>query len=167
MLRGLWKLTWIEIKVFLREPLGAIGTIGIPVLVFLVAGRMIGRKAALTSPAASSFIGVGLPVLASVLILIAAVAVFVFPNPIARAAEIVDHDLRALPGQRPAERAAEPPAAAGHHRHPPGQRRVTHDPSQPDWPERAGFIVTIDGPRCSVYCSVATAVAEGQASRHV
>ena len=28
MLRGLWKLTWIEIKVFLREPLGAFGTIG-------------------------------------------------------------------------------------------------------------------------------------------
>ena len=73
MLRGLWKLTWIEIKIFLREPLGAIGTIGIPVLVFLVAGRMIGRRAALISPAASSFIGVGLPVLASVLIVIGAV----------------------------------------------------------------------------------------------
>ena len=73
MLRGLWKLTWIEIKIFLREPLGAIGTIVIPVLVFLVAGRMLGRRAALTSPAASSFIGVGLPVLASVLILIGAV----------------------------------------------------------------------------------------------
>jgi ABC-2 type transport system permease protein len=42
-------------------------------LVFLVAGRMLGRRAALTSPAASSFIGVGLPVLASILILISAV----------------------------------------------------------------------------------------------
>jgi ABC-2 type transport system permease protein len=73
MLRGLWKLTWIEIKIFMREPLGAIGTIGIPVLVFLVAGRMVGRPSALTSPAASNFIGVGLPVLASVLILISAV----------------------------------------------------------------------------------------------
>jgi ABC-2 type transport system permease protein len=73
MLRGLWKLTWIEIKIFLREPLGAIGTIGIPVLVFLVAGRMVGRRAALTSPVVSNFIGVGLPVLASVLILIGAV----------------------------------------------------------------------------------------------
>jgi ABC-2 type transport system permease protein len=73
MLRGLWKLTWIEIKIFLREPLGAIGTIGIPVFVFLMAGRMIGRRAALTSPPASSLIGVGLPVLASVLILIGAV----------------------------------------------------------------------------------------------
>jgi len=73
MLRGLWKLTWIEIKIFLREPLGALGTIGIPVLVFLVAGRMVGRRVAPTSLATSSFIGVGLPVLASVLILIGAV----------------------------------------------------------------------------------------------
>jgi len=73
MLRGLWKLTWIEIKIFLREPLGAIGSIAIPVLVFLVAGRMVGRRTALNSPAVSSFIGVGLPVLASVLILIGAV----------------------------------------------------------------------------------------------
>ena len=31
MLRGLWKLTWLEIKIFLREPLGAIGSIVIPV----------------------------------------------------------------------------------------------------------------------------------------
>ncbi len=73
MLRGLWKLTWIEIKIFLREPLGAIGTVGIPVVVFLVAGRMLSGRAALPSPAASNFVGVGLPVLASVLILIGAV----------------------------------------------------------------------------------------------
>jgi len=73
MLRGLWKLTWIEIKIFLREPLGAIGTIVIPVLVFLVAGRIAGHGLAPTSLAASSFITVGLPVLASVLIAISAV----------------------------------------------------------------------------------------------
>jgi ABC-2 type transport system permease protein len=73
MLRGLWKLTWIEIKIFLREPLGALGTIGIPVLVFLVAGRMVSRGAPPTSLEASRFIGVGLPVLASVLIAIGAV----------------------------------------------------------------------------------------------
>jgi len=69
MLRGLWKLTWIEIKIFLREPLGALGTVGIPVLVFLVGGRVVGTA----SPAASSFVSVGLPVLASVLIAIGAV----------------------------------------------------------------------------------------------
>ena len=73
MLRGLWKLTWIEIKIFLREPLGAIGTIAIPVLVFLVIGRVVGRTLSPTSLASSSFIGVGLPVFASVLISVNAV----------------------------------------------------------------------------------------------
>src|SRR5216110_830153 len=73
MMRGLWKLTWIEIKIFLREPLGAFGTIGFPVLVFLVLGRIAGRRLAPPPLAASSFILVGLPVLASVLILIGAV----------------------------------------------------------------------------------------------
>jgi ABC-2 type transport system permease protein len=73
MLRGLWKLTWIEIKIFLREPLGAFGTIGIPVLVFLVVGRVVGRKLPPTALAANNFIGVGLPVLASVLIAVGAV----------------------------------------------------------------------------------------------
>ena len=38
-LRGLPELTWMEIKIFLREPLGAIGTIFVPVLLFVVAGR--------------------------------------------------------------------------------------------------------------------------------
>src|SRR5580698_1358535 len=73
MLRGLWKLTWIEIKIFLREPLGAFGTIGIPVLVFVVTGRIVGHSLAPASLAASSFIGAGLPVLASVLIAISTV----------------------------------------------------------------------------------------------
>lgn len=73
MLRGLWKLTWIEVKIFLREPLGAFGTIGIPVLVFLVVGRMLGGKLPASSPATGSFLTVGLPVLASILIAIGAV----------------------------------------------------------------------------------------------
>jgi ABC-2 type transport system permease protein len=45
----------------------------IPVLVFIVAGRILGRGLAPNALAASSFIGVGLPVLASVLIAISAV----------------------------------------------------------------------------------------------
>ena len=39
MLRGLWKLTWLELKIFLREPLGVIGSIAVPVAVFFVLGR--------------------------------------------------------------------------------------------------------------------------------
>ena len=73
MMRGLWKLTWIEIKIFLREPLGAFGTIGFPVLLFLVLGRVAGRRLAPPPLAASSFILVSLPVLASVLIAVSAV----------------------------------------------------------------------------------------------
>ena len=72
MLRGLWNLTWIEIKVFLREPLGAVGTILVPVLVFIVLGRSVGRVMRPPSPAAATMIGVTLPVLASVLITISA-----------------------------------------------------------------------------------------------
>jgi ABC-2 type transport system permease protein len=73
MMRGLWKLTWIEIKVFMREPLGAFGTIGFPVLVFLVLGRVTGRNLAAPSLAASGFLRVGLPVLASLLIAVSSV----------------------------------------------------------------------------------------------
>ncbi len=73
MLRGLWKLAWIEIKIFLREPLGAFGTIGVPVLIFLVLGRVASRGLAAPSLAASGFIRVGLPVLASLLIALSSV----------------------------------------------------------------------------------------------
>ncbi len=73
MLRGLWTLTWIEIKVFLREPLGAFGMIVVPVLVFVGLGRIMGRRVALPSLAASPFLRVGVPVLASILITLSAV----------------------------------------------------------------------------------------------
>ena len=73
MLRGLWKLTWIEIKVFLREPLGAIGTIGVPVLLFVVLGRVTKYKPGPTSFPNSGLSGAGLPVLVSLLIAVSAV----------------------------------------------------------------------------------------------
>src|ERR1700680_4626472 len=73
MLVGLWKLIWIEIKIFLREPLGAIGTIVVPVVVFLALGRIFGRGRAPAAPSPNSFVHVGLPVLASLLIAVSAV----------------------------------------------------------------------------------------------
>jgi len=73
MLRGLWKLTWIEIKIFLREPLGAIGTIVVPVLLFVVLGRVTNHKLAPSSLTSSGLSGAGLPVLLSLLIAISAV----------------------------------------------------------------------------------------------
>jgi len=68
MLRGLWKLTWIEIKVFMREPLGAFGTIGIPVVVFVGVGRIFAHWMPPSALATTSFVRVGLPVMAALLI---------------------------------------------------------------------------------------------------
>ena len=73
MLRGLWTLTWIEIKIFLREPLGAFGMIVIPVLVFVVVGRILGYRVSLPSLPSNSFLRVGVPVLGSILITLSAV----------------------------------------------------------------------------------------------
>lgn len=73
MLRGLWKLTWIEIKVFLREPLGAFGSIVFPVLIFLGLSQVPGRRLAPPSLGTGSFIRVDLPILVSLLITFSAV----------------------------------------------------------------------------------------------
>jgi ABC-2 type transport system permease protein len=73
MFRGLWKLTWLEIKIFLREPLGAFGSIILPVLVFVVIGRLLGGGRMQNVTAASGFVRVGLPVFVSVLIALSGV----------------------------------------------------------------------------------------------
>ena len=70
MLRGLWKLTWLETKIFLREPLGAIGTLVIPVVVFLLLGNLGGGRVDRRVP---SFIGPDLPILAAIMISLSAV----------------------------------------------------------------------------------------------
>jgi ABC-2 type transport system permease protein len=72
-MNGLWKLTWIEIKIFLREPLGAFGTILVPVLVFVIMGRLAGGAISPRPATMSGLIRVALPVFASVLIAISAV----------------------------------------------------------------------------------------------
>jgi ABC-2 type transport system permease protein len=72
MLRGLWTLTWLEIKIFAREPLGLIGTLGAPVLVFVILGR-IGRLAGPGSRGVPGFVTIDLPILASILMALSAV----------------------------------------------------------------------------------------------
>lgn len=80
MLRGLWDLTWVEIKIFLREPLGAIGTIVIPVIAFVALGKAT-AGAKLPPPNASTAAATlnavlspgGVPTLVSMLITISAV----------------------------------------------------------------------------------------------
>jgi ABC-2 type transport system permease protein len=72
LFRGLLRLTWLELKIFLREPLGAAGTIGIPVLVFVVLGRAFSRRAAAQTPV-GAFVSVDVPVFAALLIVLSAV----------------------------------------------------------------------------------------------
>lgn len=73
MLRGLAKLTWIEIKVFLREPMGAFGTIGVPVILYLVLARFARLRPPTPSPTLSGLTGPNLPVIVAILIAISAV----------------------------------------------------------------------------------------------
>lgn len=54
MLKGFWKLTWVETKVFVREPLGFVGTIGMPVILFLVLGRILRAGRLDLAPAATA-----------------------------------------------------------------------------------------------------------------
>lgn len=74
-MRGLWRLTWLEIKIYVREPLGAIGSL-IPVIVFIVIGRMMPKDAVANSPTVPStgvFSPGAVPVLVSLLIAISTV----------------------------------------------------------------------------------------------
>jgi ABC-2 type transport system permease protein len=96
MLHGLWKLTWIETKIFMREPLGAFGTIAMPIVFFLVLGRLGSAGLVPPSLASTSFMRVGLPVLVSILIAISTVISLVTIISIYRAGGILKR-LRATP----------------------------------------------------------------------
>jgi len=73
MLRGLLHLTWIEIKVFFREPIGAVGTVVVPVLIFAVLGRFGTRFPPDSGFTTSSIFKVDVPVFAAILISLNAV----------------------------------------------------------------------------------------------
>ena len=96
MLRGLWRLTWLETKIFLREPLGAIGTIAIPVLAYLGLGRVLGGPRNAPSHRLDEFFRYGVPVLAAIMIALSAVLSLVTIVSIYREGGILKR-LRAMP----------------------------------------------------------------------
>jgi ABC-2 type transport system permease protein len=96
MLRGLWTLTWIEIKIFVREPLGLLGTVAVPVVIFVVLGRVLSGDLATASPDESALIGVAVPVFASLLMVLSAVVSIVAIISIYREGGILKR-LRATP----------------------------------------------------------------------
>ena len=72
-MRGLFHLTRLEIKIFLREPLGAIGTLFVPVAMFLLVGRALNRSGPPRASFGFEFMRSGLPVMVSVFMAISAV----------------------------------------------------------------------------------------------
>ena len=95
MLRGLWRLTWVEIKIFVREPMGVFGTIGIPVALFGMLGRMFGKGVRDAAGPASS-VAADLPILGALLISLNAVLSLVTVIAIYREGGILKR-LRATP----------------------------------------------------------------------
>lgn len=69
MLRGLWKLVWVELKIFMREPMGSVSTLLMPVVLFLGIGRTL-RKIDNESFHPDAWIGTSLPVLVAIVIAI-------------------------------------------------------------------------------------------------
>jgi ABC-2 type transport system permease protein len=72
-MRGLLQLTWLEIKIFLREPLGAIGSVVIPVVMYILLGRMLGPRLSQASRPGSELLGIDVPVFAALLIVLSAI----------------------------------------------------------------------------------------------
>jgi len=69
-LRSLLKLTWLEIKIFVREPMGLIGNVVIPVGIFVVLGRAVGSRLGDLTSGFATQMRVGLPVLGAIFIAI-------------------------------------------------------------------------------------------------
>jgi ABC-2 type transport system permease protein len=73
MLRGLLRLTWLEIKIFAREPLGLFGSVGVPVLVFVVLGRLARPLSSEADPDLPPVLSTDLPVFGVLLIALSGV----------------------------------------------------------------------------------------------
>ena len=95
-MKVLLKLTWLETKIFVREPMGVFGTIGIPVLVFLVASRLVGPRVARAAIQPGGAVSAVLPVLASILMALSAISSLVTIISIYREGGILKR-LRATP----------------------------------------------------------------------
>lgn len=93
-MRGLLHLTWLETKIFLREPLGAIGMLVLPVFTYVFLGQMFSRGRPVTNQAA--FLNYVIPTFAAILIAINAAVSLVTIVAIYRESGILKR-LRATP----------------------------------------------------------------------
>ena len=70
-LRGFWKLTWLETKIFSREPMGFVATLVMPLVLFILLGRAFGINRPLAAPDVD--VPFNVAILAAVLIALSAV----------------------------------------------------------------------------------------------
>jgi ABC-2 type transport system permease protein len=70
-LKGFWKLTWVETKIFTREPMGFVGALLMPLLLFVILGRAFGVQKPMAPPQVD--IPFNAAIFAAVLIAISAV----------------------------------------------------------------------------------------------
>ena len=94
MLNGLWKLTWVETKVFMREPMGFVIPLVMPVILFVLLGRSLRFGELDSSPAVEA--PFNLPILFALLIALQAVVSLVVIISIYREGGILKR-LRATP----------------------------------------------------------------------
>jgi len=94
-MKGLLKLSWIETKIFLREPMGVIGSLVIPVLLFVFVGRAM-RFSARGTPIPISRLPFNITILTAILIALGAVQSLVAIMAIYREGGILKR-LRATP----------------------------------------------------------------------
>ena len=94
-LRALVKLTWLELKIFVREPMGFIGSVAIPVIMFVVLARVFGPRVATTTRAMPAF-GQVLPAFSALFVAMGAVTSLVTIISIYREGGILKR-LRATP----------------------------------------------------------------------
>lgn len=67
MFKGLGKLIWVELKIFMREPMGAFGTLVVPVILFIILARVL-SQGSIEPPKEGAFVVVRLPVIMTILI---------------------------------------------------------------------------------------------------
>jgi ABC-2 type transport system permease protein len=93
---ALLKLAWLETKIFVREPMGVIGTVGIPVAVFIIVSQIAGPRVARAAIQPGGVVSAFMPVLASVLMALSAISSLVTIVSIYREGGILKR-LRATP----------------------------------------------------------------------
>ena len=94
MLKGFWKLSWVETKIFIREPMGLITSLGAPVVIFALFGgaQTVGSR---ETPAPEG-ITLNISILAALIISLSAVSSLVAIIAIYREGGILKR-LRATP----------------------------------------------------------------------